>query len=50
MGADNGLDLIERADGSLAAAGGPDRARGAQALRGDAARLVPPPIPRSPIR
>ena len=42
MGADNGLDLIERADGTLAAAGGSDVGRPVRGhFRGDAARLVP---------
>ena len=42
MGADNGLDLVERADGTLVAASGNDAGRAVRAhFRGDAARLVP---------
>jgi len=41
MGADNGLDLLERADGTLVAAGGETGGRAVRAhFRGDAARLV----------
>ncbi len=48
MGADNGLDLIERADGTLVAANGDGEGRPVRAhFRGDAARLVPAaePVP-----
>jgi putative spermidine/putrescine transport system ATP-binding protein len=41
MGADNGLDLVERADGTLVAANGAGDGRPVRAhFRGDAARLV----------
>ena len=41
MGADNGLDLVERADGTLVAASGGGEGRPVRAhFRGDAARLV----------
>jgi ABC-type Fe3+/spermidine/putrescine transport system ATPase subunit len=41
MGADNGLDLVERADGTLVAASGSGAGRAVRAhFRGDAARLV----------
>ncbi|HET7031577.1 MAG TPA: Fe3+/spermidine/putrescine ABC transporter ATP-binding protein, partial [Casimicrobiaceae bacterium] len=46
MGADNGLDLIERADGTLVAANDAGEGRPVRAhFRGDAARLVPPAAP-----
>jgi len=48
MGADNGLDLVERADGTLVAAGANGAGRAVRAhFRGDAARLVPAaePVP-----
>jgi ABC-type Fe3+/spermidine/putrescine transport system ATPase subunit len=42
MGADNGLDLVERADGTLAAATAQEKGRAVRAhFRGDAATLVP---------
>jgi hypothetical protein len=42
MGADNGLDLVERADGTLVAAGSNVAGRAVRAhFRGDAARLIP---------
>jgi len=42
MGADNGLDLVERADGTLVAPSGTSAGRAVRAhFRGDAARLVP---------
>ena len=42
MGADNGLDLFERADGTLVAAGGNGGGRAVRAhFRGDAATLIP---------
>ena len=48
MGADNGLDLVERADGTLVAASGNDAGRAVRGhFRGDAARLVPAAAPAS---
>src|SRR6185503_8537425 len=42
MGADNGLDLVERADGTLTAATAQEKGRAVRAhFRGDAATLVP---------
>jgi ABC-type Fe3+/spermidine/putrescine transport system ATPase subunit len=46
MGADNGLDLVERADGTLAAANGSEAGRAVRAhFRGDAATLIPSTAP-----
>ena len=46
MGADNGLDLVERPDGTLVAANGGGEGRLVRAhFRGDAARLVPAAVP-----
>jgi len=46
MGADNGLDLVERADGTLAAPNGQESGRAVRAhFRGDAATLIPSTAP-----
>ena len=46
MGADNGLDLVERPDGTLVAANGGGEGRPVRAhFRGDAAWLVPAAVP-----
>jgi putative spermidine/putrescine transport system ATP-binding protein len=47
MGADNGLDLVERADGTLVAGGEAGAGRAVRGyFRGDAARLVPAADPQ----
>ncbi len=49
MGADNGLDLFERADGTLVAPGALNTGRAVRAhFRGDAAKLVPAASPATP--